>query len=135
MSDKPVIDPNPKKLPEIFASLPADTPIVMLNLLRFKDTAVYKDGEADYSGREAYQKYSDVAFGKVRGVGGEMVWKGKALAGVIAPEGEQWDDVLLVRYPSKDAFAAMLADPEYKEATRHRTAALREARLVAMQES
>ena len=64
-----------------------------------------------------------------------MVWKGKALAGVIAPEGEQWDDVLLVRYPSKDAFAAMLADPEYKEATRHRTAALREARLVAMQES
>ena len=53
---------------------------------------------------------------------------------VIAPEGEKWDDVLLVRYPSKQAFASMLADPEYREATQHRTAALQEARLVAMQE-
>ncbi|MBL4571167.1 MAG: DUF1330 domain-containing protein [Alcanivorax sp.] len=134
MSEKPVIDPNPQTLPEILASLPDDTPIVMLNLLRFNDTARYKDGEADYSGREAYQKYSDVAFGKVRGVGGELVWKGKALAGVIAPEGEKWDDVLLVRYPSKQAFASMLADPGYQQATKHRTAALQEARLVAMQE-
>ena len=56
MSEKPVIDPNPQRLPEILASLPDDTPIVMLNLLRFNDTARYKDGEADYSGREAYQK-------------------------------------------------------------------------------
>ncbi len=100
MADKPVIDPNPETLPEILASLPDDTPIVMLNLLGFNETARYKDGVADYSGREAYQKYYDVAFGKVRGVGGELVWKGKALAGVIAPEGEKWDDVLLVRYPS-----------------------------------
>ena len=134
MSEKPVVDPNPQRLPEIMASLPDDTPIVMLNLLRFNDIARYKDGEAGYSGRVAYQKYSDVAFGKVRGVGGELVWKGKALAGVIAPEGEKWDDVLLVRYPSKQAFAAMLADPEYRDATQHRTAALQEARLVAMEE-
>ncbi|ERP86167.1 hypothetical protein Q670_16880 [Alcanivorax sp. P2S70] len=134
MADRPVIDPNPKTLPDILASLPDDTPIVMLNLLRFRDKAQYKDGEADYSGREAYQKYSEVAFGKVKGVGGEMVWKGRALAGVIAPEGETWHSVLLVRYPSKQAFALMLADPEYREATRHRTAALEEARLVAMQE-
>ena len=86
--------------------------------------AIYNDGEADYSGRESDQNYSDVAFGKVRGVGGEMVWKGKALAGVIAPENEQWEEVLLVRYPSKEAFASMLADPEYREATRHRTCLL-----------
>ena len=92
MSEKPVIDPNPQTLPDILASLPDDTPIVMLNLLRFNDIARYKDGEADYSGRDAYQKYSAVAFGKVRGVGGELVWKGKALAGVIAPEGEKEDD-------------------------------------------
>ena len=104
MADRPVIDPNPKTLPDILASLPDDTPIVMLNLLRFRDKAQYKDGEADY------------------------------LAGVIAPEGETWHSVLLVRYPSKQAFASMLADPEYSEATRHRTAALEEARLVAMQE-
>ena len=131
MSNQPVIDPNPQTLPEILASLPDDTPIVMLNLLRFNDKARYKDGEADYSGREAYQKYSDVAFGKVRGVGGELVWKGKALAGVIAPEDEKWDDVLLVRYPSINAFLAMIESPEYKGVVKHRTAALEDSRLVA----
>ncbi len=49
--------------------------------------------------------------------------------------GDRWEEVLLVRYPSKEAFASMLADPEYREATRHRTAALHEARLVAMEEN
>ena len=135
MSDKPVIDPNPATLPGILASLPDDTPIVMLNLLRYRQTARYKEGDADYSGREAYAKYSEVAVGKVHGVGGEMVWKGRALAAVIAPDDEHWDSVLLVRYPSKQAFAAMLSDPEYREATKHRTAALEEARLIAMQEN
>ena len=43
MSEKPVIDPNPQTLPDILASLPDDTPIVMLNLLRFNETARYKD--------------------------------------------------------------------------------------------
>jgi hypothetical protein len=44
----PVVDPDPKRLPEILKSIPADTPIVMLNLLRFRNKARYKDGEADY---------------------------------------------------------------------------------------
>ena len=56
------------------------------------------------------------------------------LEDVIAPEEEHWDEVLLVRYPSIQAFAKMLADPEYKEATKHRTAALAEARLICNQE-
>jgi len=28
----PVVDPDPKRLPDILKSIPADTPIVMLNL-------------------------------------------------------------------------------------------------------
>lgn len=53
----PVVDPDPKRLPDILKSIPADTSIVMLNLLRFRDKARYKDGEADYDGREAYRRY------------------------------------------------------------------------------
>lgn len=124
------VDPDKNRLPDIIKTIPADTPIVMLNLLRFRDTAKYKDGDADYDGREAYRRYSEVAFRKVKGVGGELVWSGDALAGVIAPEDEHWDEVLLVRYPSIQAFMSMLADPEYKEATKHRTAALSDARLI-----
>lgn len=128
------VDPDRNRLPDILKSIPANTPIVMLNLLRFRDKARYKDGEADYDGREAYRRYSLVAMNKVQGVGGELVWAGDTLAGVIGPEDEHWDEVLLVRYPSIQAFAAMLADPEYKEATKHRTAALSEARLICNKE-
>lgn len=130
-----IVDPDPKRLPDILKSIPGDTPIVMLNLLRFRKRALYKDGEADYDGREAYRRYSEVAFRKVKGVGGELVWSGEGLAAVIAPEEEHWDEVLLVRYPSIQAFASMLRDPEYHEATKHRTAALSEARLICTRET
>ena len=53
-----------------------------------------------------------------------------AQVALIAPEGEQWDELLLVRYPSKAAFLGMLADPEYRAATVHRTAALADSRLI-----
>lgn len=50
---------------------------------------------------------------------------------LIAPAGEQWDELLLVRYPSKEAFLSMIGDPEYQAATVHRTAALADSRLLA----
>ena len=53
-----------------------------------------------------------------------------AQVALIAPEGEQWDELLLVRYPSKAAFLGMLADTEYRAATVHRTAALADSRLI-----
>ena len=128
----PTIDPDPKQLPALLASLPQDTPLVMLNLLRFRDQAQYSDAsEPARSGRQAYGEYSKTALAKVQGVGGQLVWMGRTQASVIAPEGEQWDEVLLVRYPSAAAFARMLADPEYRAATRHRSAALEDARLIA----
>jgi uncharacterized protein (DUF1330 family) len=103
----------------------------MLNLLRFHDRARYRDGADRGSGREAYARYAAVALEKVRSVGGEPVFMGRVAAGVIAPPDEVWHEVLLVRYPSVAAFSSMLAMPDYREATRHRTAALDDARLIA----
>ncbi len=34
----------------------------------------------------------------------------QAHAALIAPADEQWDDILLVSYPSREAFLAMLAE-------------------------
>ena len=45
--------------------------------------------------------------------------------------GQEWDAVLLVRYPSRAAFSRMVADPEYQEVTGLRTRALTEAVLQA----
>ena len=125
------IDPIAAQLPGILAALPQDTPIVMVNLLKFREQAHYKQGEDACSGREAYRRYSAVAIKKVNDVGGKPIYLGQVRGLLIAPADEQWDEVLLVRYPSAQAFASMLADPDYRAATRHRTAALEDARLIA----
>lgn len=129
------IDPVPGEFPALLAGLPKNTPIVMLNLLRFSALAHYRDGVPRGSGREAYARYAEVALRKVREVGGTPIFLGAVQAGLICPDDECWDDVLLVRYPSSDAFISMLAMPDYLEATRHRTAALDDARLIATVES
>lgn len=125
------IDPVAKDLPALLASLPRQTPIVMLNLLRFNEVAAYKEAGMGGSGREAYTRYAKVAARKVQEVGGALVFMGEAQAGIICPADEVWHEVLLVRYPSSEAFMSMLAMPDYQAATKHRTAALADARLIA----
>ncbi|MBM6404174.1 DUF1330 domain-containing protein [Phycicoccus sp. CSK15P-2] len=125
------LEPAPDALSAL-AGLPDDEPVVMLNLLRFRDSAEYPAGvDAEpCSGREAYERYSCEAVRFVRAVGGEPVFQGASELAVIGPEGE-WDEVLLVRYPSRAAFLAMVSDPDYLATTVHRTAALADSRLVA----
>ncbi|UVE17972.1 DUF1330 domain-containing protein [Pseudomonas sp. LS44] len=128
----PCIDPTREQLKAFAEQMPADTPILMLNLLRCREQAVYPPGSeySPCSGRGAYARYSRIALAKVNGLGGEVQVFADAHAALIAPVDEQWDELLLVRYPSKAAFLGMLADPEYHAATVHRTAALLDARLI-----
>jgi uncharacterized protein (DUF1330 family) len=127
------INPSREQLTAFAARVPDDTPILMLNLLRYRDQAAYPSGsdEVPCTGREAYARYSRTALAKVRGVGGEVQVLAAVQLALIAPDEECWDELLLVRYPSKAAFLGMLADPEYQAATLHRTAALADSRLIA----
>ena len=94
-------------------------PVVMLNLLRFAD-----------GGRESYAQYaaalSDTFLPRY---GGEVLYAGDGGTALVAEEGQDWDAVLLVRYPSREAFSRMVADPEYQQVTRLRTQGLTEAVL------
>jgi uncharacterized protein (DUF1330 family) len=112
---------------------PKNTPFVMLNLLKFRETALYPTDTSfgACSGRHAYQRYSDIALEKLREVGGKPIWMSKAFASLIAPEYETWDEVILVKYPSADAFLTMIQMPDYLAATIHREAALEDSRLIA----
>ncbi|MCW8126177.1 DUF1330 domain-containing protein [Microbulbifer halophilus] len=129
------IDPNPDRFAELQEELPQGQPVVMLNLLRFREQADYKNGEPACSGREAYRRYGEKAVAHLQGVGAKLVWHGNAKASVIAPPDEQWDEILLVRYPSVEKFVEMVTDPDYRELAKHRTAALEDARLVASLEN
>lgn len=89
-------------------------PVTMLNLLRFKP-----DG-----GRESYNSYSKAILPFLEKVGGTVVYYGNTATALVAPAGSEWDAVLLVRYPSRQAFSQMVADPEYQQITHLRTQAL-----------
>ncbi|WLQ12928.1 DUF1330 domain-containing protein [Hahella aquimaris] len=128
------INPDWEELAGLLTRMPPDQPVVMLNLLKFHDIAAYADASVRCSGREAYATYSQTALQTVREVGGELLWMGRAQASVIAPAGEKWDEVLLVRYPSIQAFHRMLSMPDYQACVIHRTAALADSRLIATTE-
>lgn len=125
------INPTPEQLQNVLANTPKDQPVVMLNLLRFRERASYQGETADLSGRDAYKLYMKEAAECVRSVGAEVIWSGHSAGSLIAPPDESWDQVLLVRYPSIDAFMAMIESPEYRGVVKHRTAAVRDSRLVA----
>ena len=96
-------------------------PVVMLNLLRF-----HPDG-----GRQRYREYARAVGERfLPAVGGEVLFHGAAAdAPLVADASGDWDEVLLVRYPSRSAFLQMLADPGYQEVTALRTEALADAVL------
>lgn len=111
------IDPTGADL-KAYLSVDPDEPVTMLNLLRFVD-----------GGRARYDEYI-AHFRRTSGrFGAEVVYYGYGGAPVVAEDGQAWDAVLLVRYPSRRAFSDMVRDPEYQEGTHLRTEALVEAVL------
>lgn len=111
-----------------------DGPVVMINLLKFRDKADYDDGEV-ISGAEAYARYQHAFTVSVGAISqAEVLFDGPAeqvFIGIAGTPETDWDKVLIVRYPTRGHFLAMMADPGYKTALRHRYAGL--ARTVLLQ--
>ncbi len=94
-------------------------PVVMLNLLRFQPGG----------GRNRYVEYLNMAGPLVKRYGAEIIYAGDGATPLAAEPGQSWDAVALVRYPTRRAFAEMIADPDYKSADPVRMSALAEAVL------
>jgi len=118
------------------AELAADKPVIMLNLLRYREQANFPSGYNDQpcSGREAYQRYAAVATPLVLGIGAKIRFAGQAVANVVSPKNERWDDIILVEYAAAHIFVDMINSAEYQRIVYLRTAALEDSRLIAMQE-
>ena len=118
--DRMAVDPRGTDLKRYLHEDPGG-PVVMLNLLRFAE-----------GGRDLYDQYAralETTF--LPRYGGEVLYAGDGSTSLVAEPGQSWDQVLLVRYPSRHAFSQMVADPEYKEVTDLRTRALTQAVLQA----
>ncbi|WP_417451198.1 DUF1330 domain-containing protein [Kordiimonas sp.] len=122
------IDPERKQF-EAFKSLPRDTPINMINLVRFRETAAYEDG-TKASGAEAYATYGKTSGPIFKRVGGTIIWRGTPKLVLTGPTDEIWDVAFIARYPHAGAFLEMVTDPEYRKAVKHRQAAVLDSRLI-----
>lgn len=125
------ITPTPAQFQAI-AQQPADRPIVMVNLLKYRDRAAYSPDRAEagegLSGREAYRRYGAVALKHVIAAGGRVVFAGDARFAAVGTA--DWDEVVLVLYPSPAAFLKMTGDPDYQAAHYHREAGLARTDLI-----
>jgi len=108
---------------------PADEPVVMLNLLRFKPTAGAPN--EDMSGEAAYRLYAEKMVPFVESKGGRVLWTGRVDSQVIGGGGEVFDMIAVVEYPSRKAFVEIATDPFVQEIGIHRAAGLEGQWLLA----
>jgi len=124
------IDPT-KETFAAFRGLDRPGPIDMLNLVRLRARAAYPDGR-EASGAEAYAAYGRDSGPVFQRLGGEIVWRGAFEIMLIGPAEERWDHCFIARYPSVAAFVEMIRDPVYREAVKHRQAAVEDSRLIRL---
>ena len=128
-----VIHPSQAEIDAFAQQSVSSKPIVMLNLLRFRELADYAGADVDpgpISGRAAYERYGRAVVKLLWRTGGRLLWAGSVRTNLIAPSYEQWDQALLVYYPSRAAFVRMVTSEEYPKVVVHRTAALEDSRLL-----
>ena len=122
------ISPKPEQIEELLKGS-ADTPVVMVNLLRFKDKADAPD--EGLSGEEAYQRYGAQMIQWVTSQGARLIWSGSADSFVIGDTEEHFDMIALMEYPSRAEFLRIAGDPRVAEYAVHRTAGLEMQWLIA----
>jgi len=106
-------------------------PIAMLNLLKFKDKAVYEDRrDTDLSGQEAYGLYGK-AFKEIMGPQGVKILYSGEMRGLLIGQGDDlWDAMALIQYPSTQVMLDMLRNEDYQRAQQHRAAGLEGQLLI-----
>jgi uncharacterized protein (DUF1330 family) len=103
--------PTPEQM-QAFSRLPDDSPVVMVNLLKFKPNG----GEAEYA------KYAAGVEPILKKLGAKVLFAGKCQLCLIGHA--DWDMVALVEYPRKKVLVQMAMSPEYRAIHPHREAGL-----------
>ncbi len=130
------LDPSDEAVLTLFAR-GISGPVTMLNLLRLRDVADYSDfpglaPAAPVSGKAAYLRYVEHTLPFLEDSGGALLYLGEGGEYLIGPEGEGWDLAMLVRQNSLDDFLAFAGNEDYLQGIGHRTAAVRDSRLLPL---
>ena len=125
MEVKNALVPNDEQM-KGFMEGDIDTPIYMVNLLKFKDKAEYEDDrETNLTGEEAYSIYGQEVQEHLKKVDAELIFSGKVERMMLGEVGELWDVIAIAKYPSRKAMMEMIMDADYQESEKHRAAGLK----------
>lgn len=125
------LEPTDEQLQAV-ADLPANQPVVMVNLLKFRAESADGDG----TGWDAYQRYSKEVIGLIKERGGDILWAGQAQGIALGTnEDGDWDYVAMVRYPDRAAFVDMVTSRDYATANHHRLNGLERHTIIASKET
>jgi uncharacterized protein (DUF1330 family) len=109
-----------------------DGPVVMLNLVRFRDQATDGDG----TGRDAYVRYSRGFVPLLKRCGGTILWAGDVTGVALGDAGDDaWDYAVLVRYPDRQAFVRTITSDDYRAINHHRLAGLAKHVILPVSET
>ena len=118
------VTPNEEQI-NGFLKNPEIGPISMVNLLKYKEKAIYDDGrDTNLSGEEAYGLYAAEVINLVEKYGGEFLFAGKVNRLMLGEVEEMWDSIAIAKYPNRKAMFEMTMDPEYQKIHVHRDAGL-----------
>ena len=118
MADR-TLQPTQEQL-QALSTYPEDTPVVMVNVLRYK-----ADGEA------SYERYTQQVYPLVQRVGGRLLWRGTINSTVVGSDEEQPHTLLLVEYPSRKKFLELITSKEYEQVAAGRLRSLARGDLLA----
>jgi len=119
-----VMPSDPERIAAMQARGP-DGPIVMVNLLKFRERAAYPDGrDAHLSGREAYERYARAVTELLPKFGGRAIFAGDVTFLALGRVEELWDEIAMAEYPDRAALWAMSTSPEWQAIAVHRAAGL-----------
>jgi uncharacterized protein (DUF1330 family) len=117
----PALEPTPEQFAAL-AARPADQPVVMVNLLKFR-----REG-----GRESYARYGQLVAPHLKRVGGTVRYAGGAPTQVIGDDEKPWwDAILVVEYPSPGVFIEMVTNEDFIKSHEFRANALDRGDLIA----
>lgn len=133
------IDANPEAGKDFYKNFHDKGKLVMLNLLKFRGTADYRNLEElkpakEISGEDAYQLYMDGILPELEKAGSRIIYFGNSRNFLIGPDWEKWDAVLLVEHESVLKFMEFAQNPDYLKIAGHRKAALEDSRLLPTNE-
>jgi hypothetical protein len=111
-------------------SLPPDEDgeFLMVNLIKYRAKAKYADGrKTDLTGEQADALYAPIEFLGQIGARVDYAGRVKDQMGNVKP---RWDQVGVVRYPSRAKFFEMVTNPEFQKRAVHKDAGLEVSQVL-----